>query len=60
MNSNTVIVEKKPLQFPETDALLKRRQAIVANGVGIFCPTTVVNAEAEIITDADGNELIDF
>ena len=60
MNSETITLEKKALEFQKTEALLKRRKAIVANGVGIFCPTTVVNAKDGIITDADGNELIDF
>ncbi|MEO6290264.1 MAG: aspartate aminotransferase family protein [Ginsengibacter sp.] len=60
LNSNEILLEKKLLQFPETEALLKRRKAIVANGVGIFCPTTVVDAKEGIITDVDGNKLIDF
>ncbi len=60
MNSETINIEKKLLDFRQTDDLLKRRKAIVANGVGIFCPSTVVHAKDGIITDSDGNELIDF
>lgn len=40
--------------------LLERRKNIVANGVGIFNTTTVSSAKDAIITDADGQELIDF
>ena len=60
MNSETIKLEKKPLSFRRTDALLQRRKAIVANGVGIFCPSTVAQARDGIITDTDGNALIDF
>ncbi len=60
MNSHSLVLEKKNLNFKKTDTLLNRRKAIVADGVGIFCPTTIVKAEDGIITDADGNQLIDF
>ncbi len=60
MNSHTNTLEKKDLDFQKTNSLLNRRKAIVANGVGIFCPTTIVHADNGIITDADGNQLIDF
>lgn len=40
--------------------LLKRRKNIVANGVGVFNTATVSSAKGAIITDIDGNELIDF
>lgn len=39
---------------------LDRRKNIVANGVGVFNTATVEKAEGAIITDVDGNELIDF
>ena len=48
------------LGFAATDALLKRRKAIVANGVSVFVPASAVHAEAAVITDVDGNQLIDF
>lgn len=41
-------------------ALLERRKKIVANGVGVFNTATVAHAKGAIITDLDGNELIDF
>ena len=40
--------------------LLERRKKIVANGVGVFNTATVSHAKGAIITDVDGNELIDF
>jgi len=43
-----------------SDKLLDRRKAVVANGVGIFNVATVTSANGAIITDADGKELIDF
>ncbi len=46
--------------YTESDKLLERRKNIVANGVGIFNNATVKEAKGAIITDVDGNELIDF
>lgn len=43
-----------------SDKLLDRRKAAVANGVGIFNVATVTSANGAIITDADGKDLIDF
>jgi 4-aminobutyrate aminotransferase / (S)-3-amino-2-methylpropionate transaminase / 5-aminovalerate transaminase len=60
MNSETILSVNKPVCFTQTDELINRRKAIVANGVGIFCPTSVLHAKAGIITDHDGNELIDL
>lgn len=60
MNFQTNILEEKELNFQKTASLLQRRKAIVANGVGVFCPTTIIDAKSGIITDADGNHLIDF
>ncbi len=40
--------------------LLDRRKVAVANGVGVFNTATVQHAKGAIITDVDGNELIDF
>ncbi len=48
------------MSFQRTHELLNRRKAVVAHGVGVFCPTTIVDAKDGIITDADGNHLIDF
>ncbi|MFO7746019.1 MAG: aspartate aminotransferase family protein [Psychroflexus sp.] len=44
----------------KSQELLDRRTNIVANGVGVFNTATVKKAEGAIITDVDGNELIDF
>ena len=40
--------------------LIERRKSVVPQGVGIFNTATAVSAKNEIITDAEGNELIDF
>lgn len=44
----------------KSQELLERRKNIVANGVGVFNTATVKEAKGAIITDVDGNELIDF
>ncbi|NEV93343.1 aspartate aminotransferase family protein [Psychroflexus sp. YR1-1] len=44
----------------KSQELLERRKNIVANGVGVFNTATVQKAKGAIITDVDGNELIDF
>jgi len=44
----------------KSQKLLERRKNIVANGVGVFNTATVNKAKGAIITDPDGNELIDF
>ena len=40
--------------------ILDRRKQFVPNAIGIFNPSTAVSASGSIITDADGNEMIDF
>ena len=40
--------------------LEKRRSAAIARGVGVMTQNFAVSAENSVITDADGNELIDF
>ncbi|MFD2518430.1 4-aminobutyrate--2-oxoglutarate transaminase [Salinimicrobium flavum] len=47
-------------QHTRSQELLNRRKNIVANGVGVFNTATVKEAKGAIITDVDGNELIDF
>lgn len=47
-------------QTSQSEELLERRKNIVANGVGVFNTATVSKAKGAIITDVDGNELIDF
>jgi 4-aminobutyrate aminotransferase/(S)-3-amino-2-methylpropionate transaminase len=44
----------------KSHTLLERRKKVVANGVGVFNTSTVQHAKGAIITDEDGNELIDF
>ncbi|MFK8036923.1 MAG: aspartate aminotransferase family protein [Crocinitomicaceae bacterium] len=44
----------------KSEELLDRRKNTVANGVGVFNTATVSTAKGAIITDVDGNELIDF
>jgi 4-aminobutyrate aminotransferase/(S)-3-amino-2-methylpropionate transaminase len=48
------------LNQTESEKLLERRKKTVANGVGVFNTATVSKAKGAIITDVDGNELIDF
>lgn len=47
-------------ELSKSKELLKRRSNTVANGVGVFNTATVQSAKGAIITDTDGNELIDF
>jgi 4-aminobutyrate aminotransferase/(S)-3-amino-2-methylpropionate transaminase len=42
------------------EELLRRRQNLVPQGVGVFNPSTVVEAKGAVLTDADGNKVIDF
>jgi 4-aminobutyrate aminotransferase/(S)-3-amino-2-methylpropionate transaminase len=45
---------------PESRALLARRANAVPRGVPAVTPIAVAHAEGAVITDADGNRLIDF
>jgi 4-aminobutyrate aminotransferase / (S)-3-amino-2-methylpropionate transaminase / 5-aminovalerate transaminase len=45
---------------PNSRALLARRARAVPRGVPAVTPIAVVHAEGAVITDADGNRLIDF
>ena len=47
-------------KLTNSQALLKRRNKVVANGVGVFNTATVKDAKGAIIIDADGRALIDF
>jgi 4-aminobutyrate aminotransferase/(S)-3-amino-2-methylpropionate transaminase len=49
-----------PIPGPKSRALLERRARAVPRGVPAVTPIAVVEAEGAIITDADGNRLIDF
>lgn len=48
------------MESSKSQALLERRKNVVANGVGVFNIATVKHAKGAIITDEDGNQLIDF
>jgi 4-aminobutyrate aminotransferase/(S)-3-amino-2-methylpropionate transaminase len=45
---------------PKSRALLARRAQAIPRGVPAVTPIAVVHAEGAVITDADGNRLIDF
>jgi 4-aminobutyrate aminotransferase / (S)-3-amino-2-methylpropionate transaminase / 5-aminovalerate transaminase len=45
---------------PKSRTLLARRAAAVPRGVPAVTPIAVMHAEGAVITDADGNRLIDF
>jgi 4-aminobutyrate aminotransferase/(S)-3-amino-2-methylpropionate transaminase len=45
---------------PQSRSLMARRAAAVPRGVPAVTPIAVVHAEGAVITDADGNRLIDF
>jgi 4-aminobutyrate aminotransferase / (S)-3-amino-2-methylpropionate transaminase / 5-aminovalerate transaminase len=49
-----------PIPGPRSRVLLERRAQSVPRGVPAVTPIAVVHAEGAIITDADGNRLIDF
>src|SRR5688500_5214044 len=45
---------------PKSRTLLARRAGAVPRGVPAVTPIAVMHAEGAVITDADGNQLIDF
>src|SRR5918998_238069 len=45
---------------PKSRALLARRAQAVPRGVPAVTPIVIVHAEGAVVTDADGNRLIDF
>ena len=47
-------------QMTKSEELLERRKSVVAAGVGVFNTATARHATGAIITDEDGQELIDF
>jgi 4-aminobutyrate aminotransferase/(S)-3-amino-2-methylpropionate transaminase len=55
-----VIQIRTEIPGPKSRALLARRAAAVPRGVPAVTPIAVVHAEGAVITDADGNRLIDF
>ena len=55
-----VIELKTAVPGPASDALMARRARAVPRGVPSVTPLAVVQADGAILTDADGNRLIDF
>jgi 4-aminobutyrate aminotransferase/(S)-3-amino-2-methylpropionate transaminase len=55
-----VIQIRTEIPGPKSRALLARRSAAVPRGVPAVTPIAVAHAEGAVITDADGNRLIDF
>ncbi|MCY7411067.1 MAG: aspartate aminotransferase family protein [Chitinophagales bacterium] len=47
-------------QKKKNTELFERRKRLVPNALSIFTPSTVSKASGAIVTDVDGNELIDF
>jgi 4-aminobutyrate aminotransferase/(S)-3-amino-2-methylpropionate transaminase len=54
------ILLKTPIPGPASKALLDRRKKAVSNAVPATTPIAVAQADGAIITDVDGNRLIDF
>ncbi len=55
-----VIQIRTEIPGPRSRALLTRRAAAVPRGVPAVTPIAVAHAEGAVVTDADGNRLIDF
>jgi 4-aminobutyrate aminotransferase/(S)-3-amino-2-methylpropionate transaminase len=55
-----VIALKTEIPGPASRALTERRQRAVSHAVPAVTPIAVAQAEGAVITDADGNRLIDF
>ena len=55
-----VIQIRTEIPGPKSRALLTRRAAAVPRGVPAVTPIAVAHAEGAVVTDADGNRLIDF
>jgi 4-aminobutyrate aminotransferase / (S)-3-amino-2-methylpropionate transaminase / 5-aminovalerate transaminase len=55
-----VIQLRTEVPGPKSRALLARRAQAVPRGVPAVTPIAVVHAEGAVVTDADGNRLIDF
>jgi 4-aminobutyrate aminotransferase/(S)-3-amino-2-methylpropionate transaminase len=55
-----VIQVRTEIPGPQSRALLARRAAAVPRGVPAVTPIAVAHAEGAVVTDVDGNRLIDF
>jgi 4-aminobutyrate aminotransferase/(S)-3-amino-2-methylpropionate transaminase len=47
-------------QKKKNNELFERRKKLVPNALSIFTPSTVAEAKGAVVTDVDGNRLIDF
>ena len=45
---------------PRSAALMQRRNAVVARGIGTTLPVFIERAGGGVLVDVDGNSLIDF
>ena len=57
---SSVIRLQTEIPGPNSRALLARRSKAVPRGVPAVTPIAVVHADGAVLTDADGNQLIDF
>lgn len=55
-----VIQRKTEIPGPKSRALLERRQRAVVQGLSLSHPVGIAAAEGAVVTDVDGNRLIDF
>jgi len=55
-----IILLQTEIPGPNSRALLTRRSRAVPRGVPAVTPIAVVHADGAVLTDADGNRLIDF
>src|SRR5579859_6829481 len=55
-----VIELRTPVPGPLSRALLARRARAVPRGVPATTPVAITSADGAVLTDADGNRLIDF
>lgn len=55
-----VIALKTAIPGPQSLALLERRRRAVPHGVPLSAPVGIAHAEGALLTDLDGNRLIDF
>jgi 4-aminobutyrate aminotransferase/(S)-3-amino-2-methylpropionate transaminase len=55
-----VILLKTPIPGPASRAMMERRKKAVSNAVPATTPIAIAHADGAVITDVDGNRLIDF
>lgn len=49
-----------PIPGPKTQALLARKERVVADALSVFVPAAIDHARGAVFTDIDGNSLLDF